>query len=100
MLLLLLLEIFINIFILEYTWGDPKIHGIVKNIYLMYLYKFETFVLFKILSLERDAAQQAPPQCRKKSKIFKGNVLKGRQRFPLKILDNVSRFHVRMTVHL
>ena len=31
MLLLLLLEIFINSFILEYTWGDPKIPGIVKN---------------------------------------------------------------------
>jgi len=40
------------------------------------------------------------PNAGKKSKIFKGNVLKGRQRFPLKILDNVSTFNVRMTVHL
>jgi len=71
--LLLLLEIFINIFILEYTWGDPKIHGIVKNIYLIYLYKFETLVLFKILSLGRDAAQQAPlPMLEKSLKSSKG----------------------------
>jgi len=30
-------------------WGDPKIPGIVKKIYLKYLYKFETLVPFEVL---------------------------------------------------
>jgi hypothetical protein len=31
--------------------GDPKIPGIVKKIYLKYLYKFETLVPFEVLPL-------------------------------------------------
>jgi len=33
-----------------YVW-DPKIPGIVKKIYLKYLYKFETLVPFEVLPL-------------------------------------------------
>jgi hypothetical protein len=36
--------------------GDPKIPGIVKKIYLKYLYKFETLVPFDVLLLRLDAA--------------------------------------------
>ena len=56
------------------TWGDPKILGIVKKIYLKYLYKFETLVLFEVLPLRLDAAIPAPlPMLETSSKIFKGN---------------------------
>jgi len=39
-----------------YTWGDPKIPGIVKKKYLNYLYKFETLVPFEVLPLRLDAS--------------------------------------------
>jgi hypothetical protein len=61
--------------------GDPKIPGIVKNIYLNYLYKFENLVSFEILPLRLDAAIPAPlPMLETLSKIFNGNAVKGRQR--------------------
>jgi hypothetical protein len=41
--------------ILKYTWGDPKIPGIVKTIYLKYFYKSETLVPLRL-----DAAISAP----------------------------------------
>ena len=64
-----------------YTWGDPKIPGIVKKIYLNYLYKFETSVPFEVLPLRLDAAIPAPlPMLEILSKIFNGNAVKGRQR--------------------
>jgi len=60
---------------------DPKIPGIVKKDYLNYLYKFETLVPFKVLPLRLDAATPAPlPMLETMSKIFNGNVVKGRQR--------------------
>jgi hypothetical protein len=31
--------------------GDPKIPGIIKEMYLKYLYKFETLVAFKVFPL-------------------------------------------------
>ena len=34
------------------TWGDLKIPGIVKKKYLLFLYKFETLVLFEVLPPE------------------------------------------------
>jgi hypothetical protein len=50
---------------------DPNIPGIVKKNYLKYLYKFETL----------DAAIPAPlPMLETVSKIFNGNVVRGRQR--------------------
>ena len=62
-------------------WGDQKIPGIVKKIYLKYLYKFETLVPFEVLPLRLDAAIPAPLQMLETlSKIFNGNVVKGRQR--------------------
>ena len=66
----------------RYTWGDPKIPGIVKRIYLKYLYKFETSVPFEVLPLRLDAAIPAPlPMLETSSKIFNGNAVKGRQQF-------------------
>jgi len=60
---------------------DPKIPGIIKKIYLNYLYKFETLVPFKVLSLRLDAATPAPlPMLETLSKIFNGNAVKGRPR--------------------
>ena len=56
--LLLLLEIFINSFILEYTWGYPKIPGIVKKIYLQYLYKVE--ILDNVSSIGSGAGMLRP----------------------------------------
>ena len=62
-------------------WGDQKIPGIVKKIYLKYLYKFETLVPFEVLPLRLDAAIPAPLQMLETlSKIFNGNAVKGRQR--------------------
>jgi hypothetical protein len=62
--------------------GEPKIPGICKKNYLKYLYKFETLVPFEVLSLRLDAAIPAPlPMLETLSKIFKGNAVKGRQRF-------------------
>ena len=61
--------------------GGPKIPGIVKKIYLKYLYKFETLVPFEVLLLRLDAAIPAPlPMLETLSKIFNGNAVKGRQR--------------------
>jgi hypothetical protein len=40
--------------------GDPKIPGIVKKIYLKYLYKFETSVPFEALPLRLDAPVPTP----------------------------------------
>jgi hypothetical protein len=54
--------------IYAFTWGDPKIPEIVKNIYLKCLYTFETLVHFEVFPLRLDSAIP----------------------FPLKILDNVS----------
>ena len=52
--------------------GGPKIPGIVKKIYLKYLYKFETLVPFEVLPLRLDAAIPAPlPMLETLSKIFK-----------------------------
>ena len=63
-------------------WGDPKIPGIVKKIYLKYLYKFETLVPFEVHPLRLDAIIPAPlPILETLSKIFNGNAVKGRQRF-------------------
>ena len=63
-----------------YTWGDPKIPGIVKKIYLNYLYKFETSVPFEVLPLRLDAAIPAPLQMLETlPKIFNGNGVKGHQ---------------------
>jgi len=63
-----------------YTWGDQKIPGIVKKIYLKYLYNFETLVPFEVLPLRLDAATPAPlPMLEILSKIFTGNAVKGRQ---------------------
>ena len=63
-----------------YTWGDPKIPGIVKKKDLNYLYKFETLVPFEVLPLRLDAAIPAPlPMLETLSKIFNGNAVKGRQ---------------------
>ena len=42
------------------TWGDSKIPGIVKKIYLEYFYKSETLVPFEVLPLRLDAAISAP----------------------------------------
>jgi hypothetical protein len=44
--------------------GDPKIPGIVKKIYLKYLYKFETLVPFEVppTPLRLDAAIPATLQ--------------------------------------
>ena len=44
----------------KHMWGDQKIPGIVKKIYLKYLYKFETLVPFEVLPLRLDAAIPAP----------------------------------------
>jgi hypothetical protein len=66
---------------LTYRWGDPKIPGIVRKIYLNYLYKFETLVPSEVLPLRLDSAIPAPlPMLETLSKIFKGNAVKGRQR--------------------
>ena len=63
--------------------GDPKIPGIVKKIYLKYLYKFETLVPFEVLPLRLDAGIPSPlPMLETLSKIFKGNAVKGRKRIP------------------
>ena len=63
------------------TWGDPKIPGIAKKMYLKYLYKFETSVPFEVLPLRLDAAIPAPlPMLETLSKIFNGNAVKCRQR--------------------
>jgi hypothetical protein len=71
--------------------GDPKISGIVTKIYLKYLYKFETLVPFKVLSLWPDTAIPAMlPLLETLSKIFNRNAVKGRQQFSLN-LCNVSR---------
>jgi len=40
--------------------GNLKIPGIVKKIYLKYLYKFENLVPFEVLLLRLDAAIPAP----------------------------------------
>jgi hypothetical protein len=74
--------------------GEPKIPGIVKKIYLKYLYKFETLISFEVLPLRLDAAIPAPlPMLETLSKIFKGNAIKGRQRFSL-TLCNVTKLPV------
>jgi hypothetical protein len=50
--------------------GGAKIPGIVKKIYLKYLYKFETLVPFEVLPLRLDAAIPAPlPMLETLSKI-------------------------------
>jgi hypothetical protein len=41
-------------------WGDTKIPGIIKKIYLKYLYKFGKLVPFEVLPLRLDAAIPAP----------------------------------------
>jgi hypothetical protein len=62
--------------------GDPKFPGIVKQIYLKYLYKFQTLVPFEILPLRLDAEIPAPlPMLETLSKIFNENAVKGLQRF-------------------
>ena len=67
------------------TWGEPKIHGIVKKNYLKYLYKFETLVPFAVLALRLVAAIQAPlTMLETLSKIFNGNAVKGRQRIAVR----------------
>ena len=60
---------------------DPKIPGIVKEIYLKQLYKFETLVLFRELPLRLDAVIPAPlPLLETLSDIFNGNAVEGCQR--------------------
>jgi len=67
---------------MSYTYGDPKIPGIVKKIYLKYLYKFETLVPFEVLPMRLDAVIPALlPMLEILSKIFNGNIVKGRQHF-------------------
>ena len=62
-----------------HTWGEPKIPGSFKKIYLKYLYKFETLVPFEVLPLRLDAATPAPLlMLETLSKIFNGNAVKGR----------------------
>ena len=69
-------------FNVRYTWGGPKIPGIVKTNYLKYLYKFETLVPFEVLPLRLDAATPAPlPMLEILSKTFNENAVKGRWRF-------------------
>jgi hypothetical protein len=63
-----------------YTWGDPKIPGLVQKNYFKYLYKSETLVPFEVLPLRLDAAiPPALPMLITLSKIFNGNAAKGRQ---------------------
>jgi len=77
--------------VIVHVGGDPKIPGIVKKIYLEYLYKFETLVPFEVLLLRLDTAIPAPlPMLEIFSKIFYGNAVKGCQRFSLN-LCNVSK---------
>ena len=65
---------------MSYTYGDPKIPGIVKKIYLKYLYKFETLVPFEVLPMRLDAVIPALlPMLEILSKIFNGSAVKGRQ---------------------
>ena len=62
--------------------GDPKIPGIAKNIYLKYLYNFETLVFLEVLPLRLDTTIPAPlPMLETLFKIFNGNGVKSRQRF-------------------
>ena len=64
----------------------PKILGNVKKIYLKYLYKSETSVPFEVLPLRLDAAIPAPLlMLETLSKIFNGNIVKGRQRFAARL---------------
>ena len=66
--------------------GDPKISGIVTNIYLKYSYKFEILVHFKVLPLWLDAGISAIlPLLETLSKIFNRNAVKGCQRFSLNL---------------
>ena len=66
--------------------GDSKMSGIVTKIYLKYLYKFETLVPLKILSLWLDTAIPAKlPLLGTLSKIFSGKDIKGRQLFSLNL---------------
>jgi len=65
-------------------WEDPKIPGIVKKIYLKYLYKFETSVPFEMLPLGLDAVIPALlPMLETLSKIFNGIAVEGCQRLSL-----------------
>jgi hypothetical protein len=60
---------------------DQKIPGIVKEIYLKYLHKFENLVPFEVLLLRLDAAIPTHiPMLETLSKIFKINAVKGSQR--------------------
>ena len=74
--------------------GTPKIPGIVKKNVLKYFYKFETLVTFEVLPLRLDAAIPVPlPML---ERVFKGNAVKGRQRFAgfgavLGLLHQVAR---------
>ena len=79
--------------------GDPKIPGIVRKMYLKYLYKFETLVRFEVFPLRLDAAIPAPlPMLETLSKIFNRNAVKGRQRIAGGVLRRRLNFQTRTNI--
>jgi hypothetical protein len=68
-----------------------KFPKLLKKKFLKHSYNFETLVPFKVLFQWLDAAISAPlPLLETMSEIFKGNAVKGSQRFSLN-LCNVSK---------
>jgi hypothetical protein len=70
--------------------GEPKIPRIVKNIYLKYLYKFETLVPLEVLPLRLDAAIPAPLPSTEMFSRAASDSLGHLRAFLLKIIDNIS----------